>query len=154
MKLDRHNAIRNLVGSSLINSQDELRRKLRRHGFAVTQATLSRDLHELHLFKGPTGYALPNGSGGASAVAEEEDDRPPTVADVLDTFGMRCQQAMNQVVIGTVMGGAQPVAAALDYEGWPDVVGTIAGDDTVLVICPDVKRAGDVQGRIRKMLES
>ena len=44
---------------------------------------------------------------------------------------------MNQVVVGTVMGGAQPVAAALDYEGWADVVGTVAGDDTVLVICPD-----------------
>jgi transcriptional regulator of arginine metabolism len=61
---------------------------------------------------------------------------------------------MNQVVIGTVMGGAQPVAAALDYEEWPDVVGTIAGDDTVLVICPDIRRAAEVQTRIRKMLEA
>jgi transcriptional regulator of arginine metabolism len=155
MKLERHNAIRTLVGSSLIQSQDELRRKLRRRGFAVTQATLSRDLHELHLFKGPSGYGLPvsNGNGNGTAVAEEDEHRPPTVADLLDTFGMRCRQAMNQVVIGTVMGGAQPVAAALDYEDWPEVVGTIAGDDTVLVICPDIRRAGEVQARIRKMLE-
>jgi transcriptional regulator of arginine metabolism len=66
---------------------------------------------------------------------------------------MRSRQAMNQVVIGTVMGGAQPVAAALDYEEWPEVVGTIAGDDTVLVICPDIRRAAEVQDKLQKMLE-
>src|ERR1700692_5702 len=156
MKQERHNAIRELVDSTLIQSQDELRRKLRRRGFAVTQATLSRDLHALHLFKGPAGYHLPNGNGGngnGNSGVEEEDDSPPGVAAVLDSFGMRSRQAMNQVVIGTVMGGAQPVAAALDYEQWPEVVGTIAGDDTVLVICPDVRLASEVQARLRKMLE-
>src|SRR5579859_477260 len=156
MKTDRHNAIRELVGSSLINSQDELRRKLRRRGFAVTQAPLSRDLHALHLFKGPAGYRLPDGNGGngnGNSSVEEEDDSPPGVAAVLDSFGMRSRQAMNQVVIGTVMGGAQPVAAALDYEQWPEVVGTIAGDDTVLVICPDVRRAAELQEKLQKMLE-
>ena len=157
MKLERHNAIQELVGNSLIQNQNELRRKLRRRGFAVTQATLSRDLHELHLFKGPGGYGLANGNGNgstnASALAEEDDDSPPSVADVLETFGLRSRQAMNQVVIGTVMGGAQPVAAALDYEEWPEVVGTIAGDDTVLVICPDLRRAAEFQAKIRKILE-
>jgi transcriptional regulator of arginine metabolism len=52
------------------------------------------------------------------------------------------------------MGGAQPLAAALDHEGWPEVVGTVAGDDTVLVICPDPRRAGEVEARLRTMLES
>jgi transcriptional regulator of arginine metabolism len=151
MKTDRHNAIRELVGSSLINSQDELRRKLRRRGFAVTQATLSRDLHELHLFKGPAGYGLPSGNGNGHT--EERDDSPPGVSEVMESFGMRSQQAMNQVIIGTVMGGAQPVAAALDYEEWPEVLGTIAGDDTVLVICPDPRRAAEVQEKLQKMLE-
>ncbi len=156
MKVERHNAIRDLVTSSLIQSQDELRRKLRRRGFAVTQATLSRDLHEMHLFKGPGGYGLAtgNGNGSSTTVAEEDDDSPPSVADVLETFGLRSRQAMNQVVIGTVMGGAQPVAAALDYEGWREVIGTIAGDDTVLVICPDLQRAADVQARLQLMLGS
>jgi transcriptional regulator of arginine metabolism len=157
MKLERHNAIRDLVESSLIPSQDELRRKLRRRGFAVTQATLSRDLHELHLFKGPGGYGIPNGNGNGNgsnaAVAEEDDDSPPSVVDMIESFGLRSRQAMNQVVIGTVMGGAQPVAAALDYEQWPEVVGTIAGDDTVLVICPDLRRAAEFQAKLRKMLE-
>jgi transcriptional regulator of arginine metabolism len=155
MKLDRHNAIRELVNSSLIQSQNELRRKLRRRGFAVTQATLSRDLHEMHLFKGPAGYGLPNGNGAGNGngSAEEQDDSPPGVLDVIETFGLRSRQAMNQVVIGTVMGGAQPVAAALDYEQWPEVLGTIAGDDTVLVICPDLRRAAEVQAKLSKMLE-
>ena len=154
MKTLRHNAIRELVEKAQVASQDELRRKLRRRGFAVTQATLSRDLHEMHLFKGPSGYGLPNGNGSAAAVAEEDDDSPPGVAEVLETFGLRSRQAMNQVVIGTVMGGAQPVAAALDYEDWPEIVGTIAGDDTVLVICPDLRRANEVEARLRTMLES
>ena len=156
MKYQRHSAIRELVAHSLVSNQDELRRKLRRRGFAVTQATLSRDLHELQLFKGPAGYGLPNGNGNGNTpgLAVEDDDSPPTVAEVLETFGLRSRQAMNQVVIGTVMGGAQPVAAALDYEQWPEVVGTIAGDDTVLVICPDLRRAAEVQAKLRKILES
>lgn len=153
MKLQRHNAIREVVASSPVTNQDQLRRKLRRRGFAVTQATLSRDLHELRLYKGPGGYSLPEGNGHSIAAAEE-DDGPPTVAEVLASFGLRARQAMNQVVVATVMGGAQPVAAALDYEEWPEVVGTVAGDNTVLVICPDAKRASAVEARLRAILES
>ena len=149
MKTQRHNAIRELVGQGLVANQDELRRKLRRRGFAVTQATLSRDIHELKLSKGPGGYTLSNGNGAAV-----EDNSPPSVEEMMDSFGMRVKQAMNQVVVGTVMGGAQGLAAALDFEGWPEVVGTIAGDDTVLVICPDIRRANEVESRLRTMLES
>jgi transcriptional regulator of arginine metabolism len=154
MKFQRHNAIRDLLSSSLVPNQDELRRKLRRRGFAVTQATLSRDIHELRLSKGPSGYSLPkvNGSNGGSSVIE--DDSPPSVAEMIESFGLRVHQAMNQVVVVTAMGGAQPVAAALDREGWPEVVGTIAGDDTVLVICPDPRRAGEIEARLRTILES
>lgn len=154
MKLQRHNAIRELVAQSPVNSQDELRRKLRRRGFAVTQATLSRDIHELHLSKGPSGYSLPAGNGAGTHLAVEEDDGPPSIAEMIDSFGLRVNQAMNQVVIGTVMGGAQPVAAALDHEDWPEVLGTVAGDDTVLVICPDPRRAAEVESKIRTLLES
>ena len=149
MKDQRHNAIRELVGHALVASQDELRRKLRRRGFAVTQATLSRDIHELRLSKGPGGYTLSKTAGAAV-----EDNSPPSVAEMIESFGMRVKQAMNQVVLGTVMGGAQPLAAALDYEGWPEIVGTVAGDDTVLVICPDIRRASEVESRLRTMLES
>ena len=153
MKDLRHSAIRELVARSRVSNQDELRRKLRRRGFQVTQATLSRDIHELRLFKGPSGYSLPNGNGNG-ATAATIDDAPPSVAEMLNSFGMRAVQAMNQVIVRTVMGGAQPVAAALDRENWTEVVGTIAGDDTVLVICLDQRRAGEVEARLRKILES
>jgi len=153
MKPQRHNAIREVLASSLVTNQDELRRKLRRRGFAVTQATLSRDIHEMRLFKGPGGYSLPS-INGAAAGSEEEDDGPPSVAEVMASFGLRVRHAMNQVVVGTVMGGAQPVAASLDYEEWPDVVGTIAGDDTVLVICPDPRRAMQVEAKLKAILEA
>ncbi len=153
MKTQRLNAIRDVVASSPVSSQDDLRRKLRRRGIHVTQATLSRDIHELRLSKGPGGYALPNGNGNGIAAAAE-DDGPPSFEEMLESFGLRVRQAMNQVVVSTVLGGAQPVAAALDRAGWAEVVGTIAGDDTVLVICADQRKAADVEGRIRIFLES
>jgi transcriptional regulator of arginine metabolism len=154
MKLQRHNAIRDLLASSLVTNQDELRRKLRRRGFAVTQATLSRDIHELRLSKGPGGYSLPSGNRPNGHAVAIEDDSPPSVDEMIESFGMRVRQAMNQVVVGTVMGGAQPVAASLDHAGWPQVVGTVAGDDTVLIICPDIRQAAEVETRIRTLLES
>ncbi len=159
MKDQRLNAIRDLLASSLVASQDELRRKLRRRGIRVTQATLSRDIHELRLSKGPGGYSLPMGphghNGDRTAVpADEEPDAPPSLDEMLSSLGLRVRQALNQVVVNTVLGGAQPVAAALDRAEWPEVLGTIAGDDTVLVICPDARRAGEVEGKIRTRLES
>jgi transcriptional regulator of arginine metabolism len=72
---------------------------------------------------------------------------------MIESFGLRVRQATNQVVLRTAMGGAQPVAAALDREEWPEVVGTIAGDDTVLVICTDSRHASEVEARLRTMLE-
>jgi transcriptional regulator of arginine metabolism len=151
MKTQRLNIIREVLTGTAVTSQDELRRKLRRRGIHVTQATLSRDMHELQLFKGPRGYALANGNGAKAAA---EDDQPPTLSEMLDSFGLRVKQAMNQVVLGTQKGGAQPVAAALDREDWPEVAGTIAGDDTVLVICTDARQAGEVAARLRTILQA
>ena len=79
MKHGRHDAIREVVGSTPVSNQDELRRMLLKRGFDVTQATLSRDIRELQLFKGPRGYALPNG--------EADEDIRPSAEDVLGNFG-------------------------------------------------------------------
>ncbi len=144
-KYDRHNAIRELVGSAGVTSQDELRRKLVRLGFDVTQATLSRDIHEMRLYKGPNGYALPNG-------VNEEDDDLPSIREVLASFGLKVKQAQNQLVLITTNGGAQPVALAIDHEDWEEVVGTIAGDDTILIICPDHKRAATLRARLEEII--
>ena len=153
MKVQRLNVIREVLANTQVASQDELRRKLRRRGIHVTQATLSRDIHELQLSKGPSGYSLPNGHRRIEAAAVEVDDQPPTLDEMIDSFGLRVRQATNQVVLRTAMGGAQPVAAALDREEWPEVVGTIAGDDTVLIICTDVRQASEVETRLRTMLD-
>src|ERR1039458_2810658 len=107
MKFQRHNAIRDLLATTLVTNQDELRRKLHRRGIEVTQATLSRDIHELRLFKGPGGYSLPNRNGGNGADTAVEDNSPPSVAAMIESFGLRVRQAMNQVVVGTGRGGAQ-----------------------------------------------
>lgn len=146
MKAQRHNAIRDLLVTTSITSQDDLRKKLAKKGFMVTQATLSRDIHELRIFKGPNGYALP------TAAAVEEDDEDPGIRETLENFGLRVRQAQNLLVVITTTGSAQPIAAALDYEDWPEVVGTIAGDDTVLVICGDDTQAADVRARMEEMI--
>ena len=146
LKQRRHSAIRELLGESSVASQDGLRRKLAGKGFHVTQATLSRDIHELRLLKGPAGYSLPGGSG------KDVDDGSPAIRDVLAGFGMEVRQATNLLVLITTTGSAQPVAAAIDDEDWPEVVGTIAGDDTVLLICPDEKQTRAVKARIEEYI--
>jgi transcriptional regulator of arginine metabolism len=146
MKVERHNAIRQLVTTRVVSNQDELRRLLVRRGHEVTQATLSRDLHALRLFKGPGGYQIP------SNPAANHDEDLPDIADMLRNFGLRVRQAMNQLVVMTTQGSAQPVAAGIDDEEWPEVVGTIAGDNTVLVICPDAKSATTLKVRLEGLI--
>jgi transcriptional regulator of arginine metabolism len=151
MKNQRHNAIKDLLakaaasnGAGTIYNQDELRRKLAARGIHVTQATLSRDIRELKLLKGPAGYELP--------VVDEDEEDLPEIADVLENFGLEVRQAQNLLVVLTTVGGAQPVAASLDYEEWPEIVGTIAGDNAVLVICPDTRRAETLRTRLETFI--
>jgi transcriptional regulator of arginine metabolism len=129
----------------LVTNQDDLRRKLAGRGFHVTQATLSRDIHELQLSKGPAGYSLPGN-------IETDEDTLPGVREVLESFGLEVRQALNLLVFITRTGGAQPIAAGIDYEDWPEVVGTIAGDDTVLIICADDKQAKLLKERMEGYL--
>ena len=143
VKQQRHIAIRELlVKAPPVTSQDELRRRLAARGFHVTQATLSRDIHELRLSKGPSGYTVP-GSG-------EELENSPGIRQVLENFALEVRQAVNLLVLVTATGSAQTVAASIDYEDWPEVVGTIAGDDTVLIICPDERQSKAVRLRIEE----
>ena len=151
MKHQRHNAIKELLvktsvtNQRAISNQDDLRRMLASRGIHVTQATLSRDIRELKLLKGPAGYELP-------VVPDDEEDELPQIGTVLQEFGLEVRQAQNLLILLTTMGGAQPVAASLDYEEWPEVVGTIAGDNTVLIICPDADRALALKSRIESFI--
>ena len=147
-KAERHSVIRDLLLAAAVTSQDELRRKLARRGYKVTQATLSRDIRELQLMKGPEGYALP----GNGAAGDEDEDELPSLGELLASFGLRVKQAQNLLVLITVMGSAQPVAAALDYAEIPEVVGTVAGDNTVLIVCLDNRRAGLLCERLHTLI--
>src|ERR1700744_480352 len=104
MKVERHNAIRQLVTTRVVSNQDELRRLLVRRGHEVTQATLSRDLHALRLFKGPGGYQIP------SSPEANHDEDLPDIADMLRNFGLRVRQAMNQLGVMTAQGNAGPAS--------------------------------------------
>src|SRR5882757_4232941 len=143
-KTARHKAILHLIDEGPVESQDTLQQQLERKGFDVGQATLSRDIHELKLVKGPEGYRKAGENGGGEGVL-------PSVMRLAREFVVEIRQAQNLLVVKTTVGSAQPVAAALDASHWPEVVGTIAGDDTVLVIASDKKKAQALARRIREL---
>jgi transcriptional regulator of arginine metabolism len=143
-KTARHKAILDLLDEGPVESQDTLQQRLERKGFAVGQATLSRDIHELKLVKGRDGYCRAGESVGTESVL-------PSVMHLARQFVIEIRQAQNLLVVKTTVGSAQPVAAALDASRWPEVVGTIAGDDTVLVIATDNKKAQSLARRIREL---
>lgn len=145
-KLSRHAAIRQAVTRGAIASQDDLRRVLYRSGHRVTQATLSRDIHELGLVKTSEGYAFPaNGE-------DSSDPWLPSLERLIRDFVYEVKAAQNLVVVKTSAGSAQPVAAAIDAEEWPEIVGTVGGDDVILIIAPDNKIAEKVVARIKGLL--
>jgi transcriptional regulator of arginine metabolism len=142
-KLSRHAVIRDVIAAREVSSQDELRRALYRRGHRVTQATLSRDIHELGLVKTSEGY---------KAQGEETEVHLPSIERLIQEFVYDVKTAQNLVVVKTGPGSAQPVSAAMDAEEWDEVVGTIGGDDTILAITPNVKSAGSLAQRIRACL--
>ncbi|HXY50509.1 MAG TPA: arginine repressor [Terriglobales bacterium] len=144
-KAARQKAILELLHRGPVESQEELQRLLGRRGFDVGQATLSRDIHEIGLVKTTDGYRAPEDAPAAEPVL-------PSVSRLVREFVVDVRQAQNLLVLKTSVGSAQPVAAAIDTEDWPEVVGTLAGDDTILVISPENKTALQLARRIQGML--
>jgi transcriptional regulator of arginine metabolism len=141
----RQGQILKLVTSEPISSQDELRRRLSHLKMRVTQGTLSRDMSELKLVKTAEGYKpLANGEEVASPM--------PPLARALRDFLVDVRPAYNLLVLKTPPSGAQPLAAAFDAEKFKEVAGTIAGDDTVLVITPSRQARANVQKRMEDLL--
>jgi len=135
MKRLRQQQIRDLLASRSIGTQHELAAALRDRGFRATQATVSRDVAELGLIKvsrnGSRAYALPPRSGQPETSGDER------LAMVMRDLPVDIRAAGLMLVIKAVPGSAHPIAAALDRTGWPEVAGSIAGDDTVFVACAD-----------------
>jgi len=144
-KRERHRAILAAIREHRITSQEGLREILAEDGIEVTQATLSRDIRELRLVKIP-------GAGGISqyTLPEEWENTPP-LESLLPTLFVSSEGTGNLLVLKTMTGGAQAVALAIDWEEWPEVLGTIAGDDTILVIAREAEQVPEVQRRLEEI---
>lgn len=147
-KRERQSTIREMVQEHPVGSQEELRQLLLKRGWDVTQSTLSRDLRELRLARIPTAdggarYALPD-------AAAPEVERGAVLDGLLPQLFVNVDGVGELIVLHTRPGGAQPIASAIDHEEWPDVLGTIAGDDTILLVC----RSAGARERIARRLQS
>ena len=129
-KRERQATIRELIVARPVSSQEELRRLLLQRGWDVTQSTLSRDLREMRVAR------VPDADGARYSVTDSgEDTGRPGLETLLPPLFVRVDGVGELAVVRTIPGGAQSVAVILDSENWPDVLGTIAGDDTILIVC-------------------
>ncbi len=142
-KRQRQQTIREIVEDRVVGSQEELRKLLLSRGWDVTQSTLSRDLREMRLARVPTS------DGGVRYAMTDHVEEPRLGLETLLPPLLTSVDGVGELlVVHTQPGGAQPVGLAIDAEEWPDVIGTIAGDDTVLIIT----RSGKARERIARLL--
>ena len=139
-KTYRQGQILRLIKARRIHTQEQLAQALSESGLQATQVTLSRDMRELGLVKTPDGYR------------QVEQPAGPGIATMAAEFLWDAVAAQNLVVLKTAPGHANSVAISLDHEDWEDVVGTIAGDDTILVVCPDSDAAGKVKKKLMEFV--
>jgi transcriptional regulator of arginine metabolism len=139
----RQGQILKLLRSKNLHTQEELARALRTIGIPATQVTLSRDIRELGLVKTPDGYVL-----AAEAATNGAD-----IETVVREFVLDIRIAQNLLVLRTPPGHANSVGVELDKANWPEIAGTIAGDDTVLVIAPDTKTAALLREKFLRFLK-
>ena len=129
-KRDRQNAVLQLIGGRQISSQEELKQLLAAQGWSVNQATLSRDLRDLGVVRAPSG-------AGARYLLPEMvvDDAKPSLDSLLPQLFSRVDGVGELIVLHTLPGGAQPIAEAVDAQGWPEIIGTLGGENTILIVC-------------------
>jgi transcriptional regulator of arginine metabolism len=139
----RQGQILKLIRSERISTQEELAQALKKVGVQATQVTLSRDIRELRLVKTFAGYA-----------ETSPEEATPQFAMLAAEFLQDVRPAQNLVVLRTAPGHANSVAVALDNEKWPEIVGTIAGDDTILVIAPDTSTAARIRRKLLTLLRA
>ena len=137
----RQGQILKLIDEKRISTQEQLARELARIGIKTTQVTLSRDLRELGLVKTATGYQQVS-----------PDQKGPDLGIIAGEFLRDIRVAQNLIVLRTSPGNANSLAVALDGAGWPEVVGTIAGDDTILIVAPDDDTALSIRDKLLRFL--
>ncbi len=150
MKSLRQRAIRDVVAARPIRTQQELAAAIRERGIRATQATISRDVAELGLVKivadGVRVYALPARLAEAEATGEER------LRTLIRDLPVELHESGLTLVIRTLPGSAHAIAAALDRARWPEVAGSLAGDDTVFVACPSRRAMTRVRDRIAALI--
>ncbi len=150
MKQNRHQRIIDLIGKYDIDTQEEIVSRLRNEGFQVTQATVSRDIRELKLSK------IPNGHGRQKYVFLQ-NNREPLGDKYVRIFSeglVSVEAAQNILVMKTVSGMAMAVAAALDAMNFDEIVGSIAGDDTIMAALRSTEDAIAVKEKINEMIQA
>ena len=146
MKSYRQSAILEIVDREAVSSQEQLRERLRSKGIEATQATLSRDIHDLGLIKRPADGAYRRAGTAVGSAVDPEVECRTAVDDYLRRYDVVDQL----VVLKTDAGQAQPLAVAIDRAGLAEIVGTIAGDDTILVICRSAPDAAGLSKRLEE----
>lgn len=145
MKRDRHDTILELVRRHRVGSQESLRELLAKKGFDVTQATLSRDVRELRLVK------VPGADGRPYYTLPEDWENTPPLETLLPTLFLSAEGTGNLLLVRTMTGAAQAVARGIDWEEWPEVLGTVAGDDTILIVVRDPEHRALVRQRLEAL---
>ena len=149
MKTKRQTKMLELIKKHDIETQEELSDYLQKEGYQVTQATVSRDIRELKLTK----VAMSNGRQKYAALTEANEDLSEKYTRVFRDAFVSMDMAQNILVIKTVAGMASAVCAALDAMKWNEIVGSIAGDDTIMCAVRSVQETVEVMGRLRKIVE-
>jgi transcriptional regulator of arginine metabolism len=149
MKNARQKKIKQIIDTKIIHTQAELARELHQQGFKVTQATVSRDIKELGLIKVPVGndsskYSMPSRVAPINMVKRVEKMFHDNVTNI--------DFSENLIVIRTVPGAAMVVASGIDYLGWKEILGSVAGDDTILVIAKPKEAVPDLIEKFSKFM--
>ena len=149
MKSRRHELIKKIIGEEIIETQEALAEALRARHMRVTQATISRDIKELFLIKVPAG-----GGRYRYAVSPHESVRfsEGRMKRLFKDNVMRCDYSENIVLVKTIPGAAATVAAALDASDWQEVIGTVAGDDSIFVLVKPKDAAEELVTRIQEFI--
>lgn len=150
MKALRHSKIKEIVEHRVVETQEELAEALRKDGIEVTQATVSRDIKELMLIKVPTGdgryrYAFPPDQNIMFSQSRMERIFQDSLVGI--------DHSQNIIVLRTLPGAAQAVASTIDYAKWSEIIGTVAGDDTIFVIVKPPESAPQVIARFHSLLQ-
>ena len=148
MKSNRHAAILELIATRSIDTQEGLAEALRAIGFQVTQATVSRDIKELRLVK----VLTPQGTYQYAQSSAEERKVNDKLLWMLRESMLSAVAAENLIVVKTLSGSANVAAEALDSLGWPELLGTVAGDNTVLIVAHSAAEAATVERQLRDLM--